>query len=622
MEPISYLRAPIRRWPVVVSVALVGMIVALLIPVGTASKYPANTWKTASDVGLTPAAASNGLGAKLSAKQLEFFAQAPAVMAAAARADGVPLTNKLESDVVVGKAKKKHAKGTHGNILAISVLQPTKHGAASLTNAFVASLSSYAQLQLANVQKQAIATQEAYIANLEKALAEIPKKKHKKVTPPKATTTTTTHPPPVVKVIRPKKHKKKKAETLRAPYAMHPRANSVSVASTTGLTGQDSPPIELVDTTPTTATIELTTPTTGAGGVAVTTLPGTPTTLPATTPTTSPTSGAALSNKTLLEENRVLSGELAGAIGGLQKLMADGVPPTGIKVISPATPKKAVKLNANPPRLANPFLRALLGLVVGLILGVVATWLLDAFDRRLRTSKRAEEVFGLPVIVEIPAVASESVSAIPVVDVIVDPYSQTSEAYRRLHVAILTAPTVTWVKRGYGYQEELLEAATLRPRQELLVGAAAPVGTMPGPGGAVGTPSEPASGPADQPHLPVTVGSRALTKPHRSRFSILVTAPSDEPTRSLAVVNLAAVFAEAGDRVLVATTGGMRTNIDGNGKLPSTWEGPYSELTASELVANARPSQIPGVSSLALGQLFPEPEQAGAQRSWSGRGRS
>ena len=108
------------------------------------------------------------------------------------------------------------------------------------------------------------------------------------------------------------------------------------------------------------------------------------------------------------------------------------------------------------------------------LLGVVATWLLDAFDRRLRTSKRAEEVFGLPVIVEIPATHSESVSAIPVVDVIVDPYSPASEAYRRLHVAILTAPPVTWVKRGYGYQEELLELAALRSSQELLVGSRRP----------------------------------------------------------------------------------------------------------------------------------------------------
>ena len=280
-------------------------------------------------------------------------------------------------------------------------------------------------------------------------------------------------------------------------------------------------------------------------------------------------------------------------------MLAEGTTPTGIKIISPASPNQAVKLNPNPPLLANAFLRGLLGLVVGALLGVVATWLLDALDKRLRTSKRAEEVFGLPVIVEIPSAGSEPVSVIPVVDVIVDPYSPTSEAYRRLHVAILTAPPVTWVKRGYGYQDDLLELARLRAPQELLVAASA----------TGGVPNDPATGSSGQMRLPVPVGSQALAKPQRPRFSILVTAPTDEPTRSLVVVNLAAVFAEAGDRVLVATTGGMRTSIDGNGKMPPTWEGPYSELTASELVANARPSQIPGVSSLALGQLFPNPSK-------------
>ena len=194
-------------------------------------------------------------------------------------------------------------------------------------------------------------------------------------------------------------------------------------------------------------------------------------------------------------------------------------------------------------------------------------------------------------------------SAIPVVDVIVDPYSPTSEAYRRLHVAILTAPPVTWVRRGYGSQDDLFEMPSLRPPQELLVGASAPGGTAQAPGGPGVNPV------AGRMNLPVPVGSGTLARPQRARFSILVTAPSDEPTRSLVVVNLAAVFAEAGDRVLVATTGGMRTNIDGNGKMPRPGTGPTPELTASELVANARPSQIPGVSSLALGQLFPNPSK-------------
>jgi Mrp family chromosome partitioning ATPase len=67
------------------------------------------------------------------------------------------------------------------------------------------------------------------------------------------------------------------------------------------------------------------------------------------------------------------------------------------------------------------------------------------------------------------------------------------------------------------------------------------------------------------------------------------------------------VFAEAGDRVLVATTGGMRTEFEGDGKGFRGWEGEMPDTDAAELVANARPSQIPGVSSLALGSVFSNP---------------
>ncbi len=582
LEPISYLRAPIRRWPVVVSVALVAMIVALLVPVGSDSAYPANTWKAPAQMGLNPPYGSNGLGAKVSVKQVEFYAQAPAVMAAAAKADGIAFTNQLRSDVMLAKVK---IPGVHGSILEVSVLQPTKHEAASLTNAFVAALASYTQVQLVKQHANAIAKQQAYIANLEKAIAGLPKVK----APPTTTTTTTL---PTVKV-KTKKTKKAERVSTRSLHGTHPGTASTSVASATALTLSVSPRIELVDT----ATTAITTP------------PTTPATIPATSPPTGGTGTGAtttipLNNRTIVDENHVLATALGGAIAGLGKLDAEGVAPSGIRVIAPSSPKHAVKLNPNPPLLSNAFLRAFLGLVIGVLLGVVATWLLDAFDRRLRTSKRAEEVFGLPVIVEIPATDAKSVSTIPIVDVIVDPYSPASEAYRRLHVAILTAPPVTWVKRGYGYQEDLLELTPLRPPQEILIGAPARVGTAQAPGGPGGVPNDAVTG-----RLPVPLGSRSLRAPHRARFSILVTAPTDEPTRSLVVVNLAAVFAEAGDRVLVATTGGMRSGIVSNGMLSPTGDGPYSELTASEIVANARPSQIPGVSSLALGQLFPNPSK-------------
>jgi Mrp family chromosome partitioning ATPase len=317
-------------------------------------------------------------------------------------------------------------------------------------------------------------------------------------------------------------------------------------------------------------------------------------------------------NRAAKTEQTTLASQLGLAVTTLTRMLAHGVPQSGFRTISTATPSAASKLNTSGGLLSDAWVRALLGLILGALLGVAATWLLDGLDRTIRTTERAEDVFGLPVIVEIPSPASPNLSAIPVVDVVVDPYSPIAEAYRKLHVAILTAPPVTWVRRGPlgDEQVELVPAGAGAPP------SAVPTAVPPSDGGTAGTavtdPSVPSAsgdrGPA--PDLPSTrLPSVAITKTNgRSPFSILVTSPDDEPTRSLVVVNLAAVFAEAGDRVLVATTGGMRTEFEksGNTRLLGV---PQPKPDVANLVANARPSQIPGVTSLALGQLLSNPSQ-------------
>jgi hypothetical protein len=53
----------------------------------------------------------------------------------------------------------------------------------------------------------------------------------------------------------------------------------------------------------------------------------------------------------------------------------------------------------------------------------------------------------------------------------------------------------------------------------------------------------------------------------------------------------------------------MRTEFEANGRGTQMWEPDRQATDAAELVANARPSQIPGVSSLALGQIFSNPSR-------------
>ncbi len=421
------------------------------------------------------------MGATLGVKQLTFYAHSPVVMAAAARADGMSYSHQLEADVDIAKAKKATTtSGAHGTIVSISVLQPTKSGAAKLTNAFVGALASYAQIQLAAVAKKNLATQQAYIANLEQAIKSLPTKV--KTT----TTTTTTVPLRTVTPPRTTRRKKKAAATTTTTHASHSLSSASTSASLTALSTVQGP--SGTPTSPQSVLVDLTADTSTTASS--TTLPTLPTTTPpggaSTTPTsgvsTTPTTQISLPNRTLIEENRVLSNALGSAIATEQRLMAEGTPSSGLTVVSTARPASAVKLNPDAPLLSNVFLRALLGLLLGLLLGVLVAWLLDGFDRRLRTSKRAEQAFGLPVVAEVPGTREKSMSVIPVVDVVVDPYSPVSEAYRRLHVAILTAPPVTWVRRG-GSMGALTESPPWQQSEELLIGApAAAAAPQEGPG--------------------------------------------------------------------------------------------------------------------------------------------
>jgi capsular polysaccharide biosynthesis protein/Mrp family chromosome partitioning ATPase len=587
VEPIGFLTAPVRRWPVIVPVVVVAVIVALLIPSGSSSAYSSSTWQANAQVGVNPPYPANKLGAKVGVRQLAFYAKNPAVLAAAAQQAGVTVTDKLKNSVIVSNQKK----GAHTTILNVAVLQPTKQDAVTMTNDFADALGAFAQTQLANQNKTALSQVQAQITNLQAAIAALPVKPPPpttttlpKVPKPKTpkTTTTTTHPPTTTTSTTSHSHAAQSAGQ-RANATLTADASATTTSSTLlPLAGQ---PL--------------------GGGVTPTTTATGATVGGSTSPTLAGTTNTSIPNNAIRAERTVLAQELAHAIAVEQNLKAVGVPQSGYKVVLPAQGATAQQIGPTSSTLSNGGIRFLLGLLIGLLLGVLVTWLLDGFDRRIRTRRRAEEVFGLPIVAEVPAAPSGHASVIPVVDIVVDPYSKASEAYRQLHVAILTAPAVTWVKRG-GFDQ--LAPAPAIP-QPLPVGAT--VGSA-GSGDAADV-AEPVTGvqPAidTTARLPVAVASPESPTRKHSRFSILITSPDDEPTRSLVVVNLAAVFAEAGDRVLVATTSGMRTEFEGNGRGPQAWQSNGGSTAPSDLVANARPSQIPGVSSLALGHVFSSPSR-------------
>lgn len=91
--------------------------------------------------------------------------------------------------------------------------------------------------------------------------------------------------------------------------------------------------------------------------------------------------------------------------------------------------------------------------------------------------------------------------------------------------------------------------------------------------------------------------------PTRSGTTVLVASARDEPARSFVAVNLAAVYADEGSRVIVATTRGLPA-LGGESADPPPVAGSGDPTTSQSVIARARPSWIPGVSSLALGELF------------------
>ncbi len=173
----------------------------------------------------------------------------------------------------------------------------------------------------------------------------------------------------------------------------------------------------------------------------------------------------------------------------------------------------------------------------------VVTRISKRFSRRIQTRERAEETFGLPVTAEIPPPSPRDADAAPDVEVASHPDSESSKAYRQL--------------------AEHVERVMQHER-------------APGQG-------DPGAG---------------------SGFTVLITSARDEPARSYVAVNLAAVFADSGDRVMVATTRGLQTVPDAkNGAAAPSSDGD-GPTTPSAIVSHARPSWIPGVSTLALGQLY------------------
>ena len=118
---------------------------------------------------------------------------------------------------------------------------------------------------------------------------------------------------------------------------------------------------------------------------------------------------------------------------------------SGLQVVqAPSAASTVAVVTGTPTVVDNKALRAVAGLVIGLIVGALAALALWLLDRRLKTAKRAQVALGYPVVAEIPFEASDS-----------------TEAYRMLWVTVfrepLPLPPVEQNERWYGGEDPVLD---------------------------------------------------------------------------------------------------------------------------------------------------------------------
>jgi hypothetical protein len=132
-----------------------------------------------------------------------------------------------------------------------------------------------------------------------------------------------------------------------------------------------------------------------------------------------------------IQDNNFVPGLNAQAlevqVSALQTFLASLViqqPGSGLQTVqAPSAQSTVAVVTGTPTVVDNRTLRAVAGLVIGLILGALAALALWLLDRRLKTAKRAQAALGYPVVAEIPYESSDS-----------------TEAYRMLWLTVFREP--------------------------------------------------------------------------------------------------------------------------------------------------------------------------------------
>ena len=228
-------------------------------------------------------------------------------------------------------------------------------------------------------------------------------------------------------------------------------------------------------------------------------------------------------------------------------------PSTGYEVIFPGTTLFAHRTNVTrASSLASHKTRLILGIIVGVVLALLVILALEVLNKSIRHRSRAEHHFKFPVVAEI----LQTYPVDPdVVDMVDRPASPASEGYRKLRMSVL-------------FEAMASDASAVGPGGDAF-------GDLFGLGSVQG-----------EAYKVPEVGSRNV---------LLITSTVDEPARAKVVANLAVTYAEAGEQVLLVSTGdleiGAASPVDGVQNSP---------ITSVDIERCMRPSGAANVSMLSM----------------------
>lgn len=245
--------------------------------------------------------------------------------------------------------------------------------------------------------------------------------------------------------------------------------------------------------------------------------------------------------------------QFAAREAALPKAQQQTNPESGFEIIQPSLLGSAFKVKGSgTSATSSKKVRLLAGLVIGLLLGVLIVLAREVLDKTLRSAARAEAHFRYPVLAEIPARPPTEAATGTRLDVVGDPSSPTAEAYRMLRMSVMF--------------------------ERLSPGLAPLDGFSDGTGA-----------------WPLISGEAYKAPEAGTRQIILVVSAGNEETRSVVAANLGAAYGEAGQRVIVTSTGDI-----GSGYAAGNIRNGTSGLDLFELSAHLQPSSLANVSRLSL----------------------